>query len=518
MAKTKNTPKQKKTNTPYFILFFISISAFILKYKGFPRGDSHPQLAIIYRAANPSYFKNDFYVDAVSSFDVTTWFEKLVNFVNYPIQNYEITYMLLLFFSMFAFALAFYKIMHLLTKNSGLSLFGTIIPLSIYTGRLGIGNAFELGNYLVPTNVAWAIAIWAIYLFLKEKYLVSFFVLGIASLFHILLSPLIYGVLFFNLLLTKKFKPLLKSLSFFIPFSIVAIPLFFNSVKTTAANSLNFIYVYAAFRSPWHILPATWSIVEWSTFLIFLAFFLVIFYKFSKIDKKYKNIFETFLIAVLIYYLIGIIFVELIPLKSIIKLQLFRITESLNVIEFIFVGEFFYLYLYSKLNKKIKLSIIIAVIILVISFLILHPLSDRYHYDKETSELYSFIKANTPNDTLILAPPYTESFRLGTMRSVVVDFKGVPFGEQYLLEWYNRLLDITNHRPLDLTKESEFKINKLENSRRYDYLKEGYSSLTKENIQNLKEKYGFSYVVFEKPSSLNLAILFQNDKYVLYKV
>ena len=73
--------------------------------------------------------------------------------------------------------------------------------------------------------------------------------------------------------------------------------------------------------------------------------------------------------------------------------------------------------------------------------------------------MYSFIKANTPNDTLILAPPYTESFRLGTMRSVVVDFKGVPFGEQYLLEWYNRLLDITNHQPLDLTKESEFKIN-----------------------------------------------------------
>lgn len=519
MAKIEKSLMQEKiSKRDIIILFFISLCAFILKYKGFPRGESHPQLAGIYRAVNPSYLKNDFYVNAVSSFDVTTWFEKLINLVNYPIQNYEITYMLLLFLSMFVFAVGFYKIMLLLTKNSELSLFSAIIPLSIYTSRLGIGNSFELGNYLVPTNIAWAIAIWAIYFFLKEKYIAGFFILGITSMFHILLGLLIYGLFFLNLLFTKKFKFLLQSLSFFIPFLVIAIPLFINSLKTSIADSSKIIYIYAAFRSPWHILPATWPLIDWLTFLSFFIFFLILFYKFSKIDKKYKNIFEVFLISVLIYYLLGIIFVEIMPLKSIVKLQLFRITEFLNLIEFIFIGEFLYFYIYSKLSKKIKIAIITLLIILVASFLIFNPLFERYHYDKQTSELYSFIKTSTPEDAIILAPPHIESFRWETMRAVVADFKSVPFGEKPLVEWYTRIMEITNNQKLDLAEERSFKLNRAGNSRRYDSLKIGYNSLTKENILSLKERYNFSYAVFEKPFSLNLTKFFENDKYIVYKV
>lgn len=518
MAELKEAQKKEKIDKKYFfILFLISICAFILKYKGFPRGESNPQLAVIYRAANPDFLKNDFYINAVSSLDVTIWFTKLVNFVNYPVQNYELTYMLLLFLAMFFFILGFFKIMLFLTKNSGLSLFSAIIPLSIYTSRIGIGNSFELGNYLVPTNIAWAIAIWAVYFFLKEKYIACFFILGVASMFHMLLGSLIYGVLFFSLLITKKFKPLLKSLVFFISFSIVAIPFFINSLKTSFPDSSKIIQIYAAFRSPWHLLPSTWPFIDWLTFFTFLILSLILFYRFSKIDKKYKSIFETFLIAILVYYLVGIIFVELFPIKLIINLQLFRITEFLNVIEFIFLGEFIYFYIYSKFSKKIKAIIIILLLVLVAFFLFSHPLFERYGYDEQTSELYSFIKTNTPEEATLLTPPDIESFRLGTMRAIVADFKSVPFSEKFLVEWHTRLIDITNNQPLDLAKERNFKFNRVGNPR-YAYLKEGYRSLTKENIQNLKEKYNFSYVIFEKPFSLNIPTFFENDKYVVYEL
>jgi len=355
MADKKNKNRknlwEKIKNNPFPVIFIISLIAFIFKYKGFPRADANAQLVGIYHAANPEYFKNDFYANSFSSFDVTTSFTKLVNLVNTPINNYEITYMLLLFASMFVFSIGFYKIVFLLTKNRELSLFSIILPLSVYTMRIGIGNTFEIGNCLIPANIAWAIAIWPLYFYLKEKYSLSFFLLGLASIFHVLIGILLFGAFFFNLLLNKKYKSIFSSLYFFILFAVTAIPLFISNAKTSSQDPAKIISALG-FRSPWHYLPSTWPLPDWITFFSFFIFFLIIFYKFSKIDKEYKKIFEGFLIIILVYYLIGTIFVELIPLKFIIKLQLFRITELLNIIELIFVGIFFYNYIYKKFPKK----------------------------------------------------------------------------------------------------------------------------------------------------------------------
>jgi len=513
MADKKNKNRknlwEKIKNNPFPVIFIISLIAFIFKYKGFPRADANAQLVGIYHAANPEYFKNDFYANSFSSFDVTTSFTKLVNLVNTPINNYEITYMLLLFASMFVFSIGFYKIVFLLTKNRELSLFSIILPLSVYTMRIGIGNTFEIGNCLIPANIAWAIAIWPLYFYLKEKYSLSFFLLGLASIFHVLIGILLFGAFFFNLLLNKKYKSIFSSLYFFILFAVTAIPLFISNAKTSSQDPAKIISALG-FRSPWHYLPSTWPLPDWITFFSFFIFFLIIFYKFSKIDKEYKKIFEGFLIIILVYYLIGTIFVELIPLKFIIKLQLFRITKLLNIIELIFVGIFFYNYIYKKFPKKIKIFLIFLVCSASLIYLFFNPLLSRYEFDKDTAEMYDFIKTSTPEDSVFLAPLHMLSFRIGTMRAIVIDFKGVPFGEKFIVEWYNRLVDVTNN----FGGNSNFY-----HSEEYElFLRKGYNSLTAEDVRNLQNKYSFSYAVFEKPSDLEFSKHFENGKYVVYKI
>lgn len=500
------------------IIFLISFAAFILKYKGFPRGDSHGQLAIIYHASNPEYFKNDFYVNAVSKFDVTVYFTKLVNFVNVFTNNYEIAYIVLLLTSMFFFALAFYKILYHLTKNRNVSLISAIIPLSIYTSKIGIGNAFEIGNYLVPSNIAWVIALWSFYFYLKEKYKISFLMLGVSSMFHILVGVLMYGILAGRFVLTGRFRQILQSLLFFIPFLLVFIPLLISGYGNSISNSEKFINIYAEFRNPWHILPSTWSLTEWAGFSLFFIFFLLIFYKYSSIEKKHKKLFEEIMIIILTYYLIGIIFVELFPIKAIIKLQLFRSTEFLNIIELLFISAFFFRLIYSKINLKARKIILVLAIFAILIYWIYNPIIGRYSYDDSTTQVYDYIKENIPNDAILLTPPHIESARLGTMRSIVVDFKSVPFGEKQLEEWHERLLDMTGHKEFNFEEERRFKAFGGGNIRRYNYLQEGYASLSRNDVLELKGKYGFSYAMFEKPSSLGLDILFENDKYVVYKL
>ena len=114
---------------------------------------------------------------------------------------------------------------------------------------------------------------------------------------------------------------------------------------------------------------------------------------------------------------------------------------------------------------------------------------------------------DTPKDTILLTPPYIITFRLGTERAIVVDSKAFPFNEKGMFEWYDRFLDITDSQD-----------RRYEEGLSYKDLEKDYKELSKEKILSLKEKYDFSYVVFERPKKLNFPIFYENKEFVIYDV
>ena len=90
------------------------------------------------------------------------------------------------------------------------------------------------------------------------------------------------------------------------------------------------------------------------------------------------------------------------------------------------------------------------------------------------------------------------------MRAIVVDFKSMPFQSDQMIEWRNRLSDITSNI------EFRSAIN------RKNELKVGFESLTKEDIARLQDKYGFQYILIEKPMRLQQKSIYENAKYALY--
>ena len=158
------------------------------------------------------------------------------------------------------------------------------------------------------------------------------------------------------------------------------------------------------------------------------------------------------------------------------------------------------------LSKKSGFKILGITIIILLSFSILNirsPIITHTH-EEDMQEMYDFIKHNTPIDTILLTPPHLEPFRLGTERAIVVDFKLCPYGEIGMVEWYERIKDVTNNTNLEAKEEMAV------------ILKRGYGSLSESDVLTLKNKYNFSYAIFETPNELNFTTIFKNERFIVY--
>ena len=155
----------------------------------------------------------------------------------------------------------------------------------------------------------------------------------------------------------------------------------------------------------------------------------------------------------------------------------------------------------STLNKAKILPVLIIVLLSLTAFQQTYALASA---EPAKDALYAWIQKNTPEDAVFLIPPTMEDFRMKAERAIVVDFKALPFKSDQMLEWKNRIGDVTNNIVIP------------SRAGRQQILRQGYMTLTEKDILKLKEKYGFAYILVEKPQALQFTKLFENQKYVVY--
>jgi hypothetical protein len=123
--------------------------------------------------------------------------------------------------------------------------------------------------------------------------------------------------------------------------------------------------------------------------------------------------------------------------------------------------------------------------------------------DPAVAELCAWAQAQTREDALFLTPPNEEELRLHCRRSIVVDWKSPSAVPAEILQWYERIQDVTGRRPV-----------------RSDADLKGYDQLDAPRVAKLRERYGVDYVVVERGHELNLGVapVFSGQRFVAYSL
>lgn len=121
---------------------------------------------------------------------------------------------------------------------------------------------------------------------------------------------------------------------------------------------------------------------------------------------------------------------------------------------------------------------------------------------KWEAELYKWCAATEKTSTFMV-PPDLENFRLHAKRAIIVDWKSLSVHPDDVVEWYNRIQDISG----------------VKNVASLVAAKEGYLQLDLPQLNNLVQKYNIDYIVFyREQNKYNFRIVFENEKFCVAKL
>jgi hypothetical protein len=343
---------------PLFLILLLSIGASFIIYAGFGASDNNAQLPLLYRMMDSSYLKNDWFVNVnnFNRFNVLFYFNSFIFFLTFFVSNLPVLYFFIYLITCFSLGWSTYLISTYLFKDKKKGLLTSFFIL--FGSTVFMGGPEILAPQLSANLLSFAIAIWGFYFFLKEKYVFFSIFLGISSLIHILVGFLIFGVLFissfFNNYSNKKnFNMHLKIAGVFFIFTLVLSPIVFSQInQDDGLSGKELVYIMGDFRLAHHIMAFSWPIESHLEFLLFLFLFILSF-KQSNIHYKDNKLIKLILFFIFLSFLIGVIFLEIIPLDLIANLQPFRISPFMVFIMYLFIIEFIYNNLNSISNSKL---------------------------------------------------------------------------------------------------------------------------------------------------------------------
>jgi hypothetical protein len=117
------------------------------------------------------------------------------------------------------------------------------------------------------------------------------------------------------------------------------------------------------------------------------------------------------------------------------------------------------------------------------------------------TDLYAWLRENTPKDATILSPPGLERFRLTSERAIVVDWKVSTYAPAEMLEWYRRLEDVSGRKNFHTREE----------------VVAGYDAMDRARLDALRDQYHLTYaVVFRgRESALGRRSVYSNGQFVV---
>jgi hypothetical protein len=384
---------------------------------------------------------------------------------------------------------------------------------------------------------AYGLILWAIERMLNKSYRSMAFLLGLATSFHVLvggyatLTVLGWIVLRWKTRLPDA-RDIIPSVFYYLIGGLFAIEPILQQVASQPipTSSLQPSYIYVFLRNPHHLNPSSWHLWP-KLYLCLLILLLLISFGIlwrrrptEDLSETYKSRSELFEFAIisLIPFALGMAIAPFDRQGHLLKFYPFRFGDvmlplntyllTVCAVQHVLIEKH---YLTDRAKRRLLLIciLILSVIYLNQAYSFAKDLSalrrfpgQRQRVNPDQKELFDWVKRNTPKNSTIVSSPTLAHFSWMSERATIAQFKLVPTDSAAILEWYQRLQDLSgNNSPwMDAGFTAAAR------------LAHDYRRLTTVQVERLMAKYGADYFLTTVDQNLKLPIAYRNASYVLY--
>ncbi len=441
------------------IVYSLFIGLLFIFYKGyqFNSGDQAECLPQIYQLHNPGLYPTDFFMQEYNKvFTVRHYFVYFVYGLSLLIPLNVLAFLLtLLTIVLDIFFVT--KITQKLTDNKLAHLLSPLLVFFLFHSYVAGGNTLQ-DTSLIPGTLTMPFSLAGIWLFIDKRYKLSFFLLGIGTLFQPLAALQVFGIFWLLLLFDKNTKDFntitLSTLLYLLPALCILGPVFYRQFGLQMDYDMELYYnLLYRFRNHLHYIPSFFPVKDYIKLfsLIVLGFAAT---RLIPINKK-KQIYH-FSIVILLGMLLYWLCLEVLEINAVGKIQWFKNSMWLNMfasmVISIFIAEklqvFTPTFEWKKWHSPMLLvcSLVLLVAILNGKYLPHEKLQSRYHignYKKtDLTLMHEWIEDNLPLDATILCSPQNTSFACEAKRNQVIQYQAIIHEPFYMLPWYQRFSDI----------------------------------------------------------------------------
>lgn len=394
-------------------------------------------------------------------------------------------------------------------------------------------------NMHVPEGVAWALIVPAITLFLQRRWLLSGLLIGLAAWFHLLAAAqvaLVLGIVGLAQtvatadLAGKKVRADLNDLlRFGGVFVLAALPILvpvvldqFASAGPLADAAPPF-YIHAQFRNPFHHLFFSFEAGEHLRFWPVVVFGVASGRWLARRGQlRHGQALAVGGVLIAVFCALAVVFVEMVPVTLVAKLQFFKLTVLVNLGCSILLSAVLVRLLPESIRRlgrwlldrrRLGLAVTLALAVLVGALAVqgvgrpgalLFPLR---HLESPLGEVEQWARAETPPDALFAVPPSASSFRSFARRAIVADYAGFVFTDRDMQRWFRRLMDIAPIPP----PETGLGVKPL--------LDAAYQAHMPDDWRRLQSGYGIDYLLIaQDAAALPFPVAFENPAWVVYRL
>ena len=436
--------------------FFLALLFLFFKGYTFDSWDQAECLPQVYQLLDPSLYSNDFFMQEYhKAFTVRFYFVYFIYGLSYIFSVPSVCFVLTVL-SLFLSVFYFIKITLHFTDSNLAALLSPLFAFFLFFNFTVGGNQIQ-SNSMIPGTLSAVFAIIAIHLCLKQKYNLSFLLLGIGTLFQPLVTLQVFLILVPVMFLRIKYIGLSKIMLAVIIYLVSAAPMllpvlyrqFFIHVDY---DSQLYYQVLFRFRNHLHYIPSLFPVSDYVKLSVLVIAALAAI-RFTDIrNKKVLYFFSAIIISgMLVYWIV----LEKADVRAIGKLQWFKATVWLNAMACIafavFLGNLLEPYLKMDWKKilfpaSVAGSVLLLLVLLNSKLLPFEKLQTRYqigNYKKsDLILLHEWMMQNLPKNAVILCSPENTSLICEAKRSQVVQYQAIIHEPFYLLPWYELFKNI----------------------------------------------------------------------------